>query len=391
MQFCPRTSRIYVAFRSGGVWTFDPHTGEERKRCPEIRHVSYGRPAVSTDGRTVVLRRYAANERALIGYSVADDGSFTEAWVRPEIERTGAENQFEFTFRPHTNQLFGWRGTWNSANAFEWVNAQTGLVAGTLALAVSSHIAQWALAPDGNQVAWFAKYDLYVQRFDEPEPRVLPANGEYRRGLSWSPDSRTLAYTTKSTVRFLDAATFTEVRAFDWGMGKAHRSSSARMDFSRASAPKAAGVGSRCLIWSNCFMQLVTAGRRMVSTLAFSPIGDALVAVCNSTTPVPWDAPGDRRPNTPATASVLQQQQFHLLVGRNSHWLALLSVAYGTRPHHRRDSPSAANTRRRNNHHANTLRARRETDRPHFDQERWVVYPCFRIGWCERIISAVDG
>ncbi len=43
-------------------------------------------------------------------------------------------------------------------------------------------------------------------------------------------------------------------------------------------------------------MQVLTAGRRVVSTLAFSPTGDALVAVCNGTTPYLWTLPATGDP-----------------------------------------------------------------------------------------------
>ena len=62
---------------------------------------------------------------------------------------------------------------------------------------------------------------LFLRRLDDPTTLELPAaEGEVRRGLAFHPDGRTLAYATGTTVRFLDADTFAEVRAFDWGTGK---------------------------------------------------------------------------------------------------------------------------------------------------------------------------
>jgi WD40 repeat protein len=83
-------------------------------------------------------------------------------------------------------------------------------------------VRRWALSPEGERVAWITQYGLFLRRLDDPATlELLAAKGEVRRGLAWAPDGRTLAYTTGTTVRLLDADTFAEVRAFDWGTGKA--------------------------------------------------------------------------------------------------------------------------------------------------------------------------
>src|SRR5688500_597395 len=43
-------------------------------------------------------------------------------------------------------------------------------------------------------------------------------------------------------------------------------------------------------------MQLLTAGRRNVATLAFAPTGDALVAVCSYHSPLLWALPATGDP-----------------------------------------------------------------------------------------------
>jgi WD40 repeat protein len=225
MRFCPRTGRLYVAFRTGGFWTYDPDAGEERKRLPNNHATHYHSAAVSADGTQIVLRRYVHSsypgEHSLVGFAVAEDGTLLEVWSRTVGNGSG-DDRYDLTFLPGTPHLIGRRGNWHLTNAFEWIVPRTGELVGSLPLANSVRVSQWVLSPDGSRVAWLAEQDLHIQRFDERLPRVLPASaGESRRGLAWSPDGRTLAFTCGSAVRLFDADTFTEVRAFDWRMGKA--------------------------------------------------------------------------------------------------------------------------------------------------------------------------
>lgn len=218
MRFCPRTGRLYVAFRSNGVYMFDPDTGAERLCFPHDYRVGHSWPAIADDGGTIVLCRssYVNSESVyeLVGYAVANDGALTEQWARVvDMWPT------RIVFRPGTAQLFATRGTWSMTEAFEWFDAATGANAKRLDLSPRSYAPHWTLSPDGEQVAWLSEHNLCVQRLDETTARVLPAAGELRRGLAWSPDGRTLAYGTRSIVRLLDADTLTERRALDWGSG----------------------------------------------------------------------------------------------------------------------------------------------------------------------------
>ncbi len=217
MLFCPRTGRLYVAFQSGGFWSFDPNTGEEHRR-PLNSKTSYRYPAVSDDGRTIVVRRFATDGRAIVGYTVANDGVLTEIWARPDT-RSGSWIRLEFTFRPHTDQLFGLRGQ----SEFEWTTAVTGELIGSFAMTTEAYpVKRWALAPDGDRVAWLTDRGLFLRQLDDPTTLQLPAaDNEVRRGLAFHPSGRLLAYTTGPTVRLLDADTFAEVRALDWGTGGA--------------------------------------------------------------------------------------------------------------------------------------------------------------------------
>ncbi len=225
MVFCPVTGRLYVAFRSGGFWTVDPDTGAERRRRALDNLVGYSNPAVSADGRTVVLYRYsyystAPSEHAIIGYDVSDTGTLTEAWMWSDPLARNTGSRFYFVWRPRTNQLFGLSGKVKE-HEFAWVTATTGARIGSLELPAGTHVTQWVLSPGGDRVAWLAEHVLYVQRLDGSGPLALSAGPDvYRRGLAWAPDGRTLAYTSGRTVQLLDADTLSEVRVFDWGTGK---------------------------------------------------------------------------------------------------------------------------------------------------------------------------
>ena len=217
LRFCPRTGRLYVAFRSGGVWALDPATGAEWPCFPDDNRVNYSRPAIDGGGGIVFCRSYytsSATVYELVGYAVANGGALAEQWTRA-IDTWPTR----IAFRPDTAQLFATRGTWSTTEAFEWFGAADGAAGGRVDLPPYTHVAHWELSPDGSRVAWLSDHNLSVQRLDEPAARVLPANGEHRRGLAWAPDGRTLAYGTKSVVRILDADTFAEVRALDWGTG----------------------------------------------------------------------------------------------------------------------------------------------------------------------------
>jgi WD40 repeat protein len=242
MRFCPRSGRLYVSFRTGGVWTYDPETTEERRRLPVDYLVGHSCLAVSDDGRTVVLRRSAVSGHAvsghrIVGHAVADDGALVAVWGRPDNVVTG---RLDFTFRPGTDQLFGLC----VPSTFEWVVAATGERVGSFVSATGTRtVAQWVLSPDGNQVAWLCEHAIYVQRLDEPAPRVLPAGAdEYRRGLAFHPSGRLLAYTTGPTVRLVNVDALTEVRAYDWGTGKA-RTVAFSLDGLRAAVSAEGGRG----------------------------------------------------------------------------------------------------------------------------------------------------
>ncbi|MBM3983721.1 MAG: WD40 repeat domain-containing protein [Planctomycetes bacterium] len=223
LRFARGTGVLFVSFRSCGLWSYDPATGHQRRGLPYDYRTGHGAPALSDDGRTLVVRRSryvnTGSVYAVAGYTVGDGGALAARWERPS-ERWLLSGRVDFVFRPGTDQLFGLSGEWGGPGGFAWYTAETGEAVGTLALE-SVRIGPWELSPDGARVAWFLNHALHVQPLDGSAARVLPAEpGEFRRGLAWAPDGRTLAYATGRLVRLIDADTFEERRAFDWGTGK---------------------------------------------------------------------------------------------------------------------------------------------------------------------------
>jgi WD40 repeat protein len=218
MAFCPRTGRLYVAFRSGGVWSYDPDTEHAWLCFPHDYRVGHYWPAITGDGDTVLLGRSryvnSATTYELVGHAAAADGTLTERW-----SRVVAAWVARGVFRPGTTQLLTARGTLSTTEAFEWFDAATGATAGRLELPSRVLAPYWCLSPDGDRLAWLGAHDLHVQRLDEAAARTLPAAGELRRGLAWSPDGRTLAFGARSVVKLIDADTLTERQALDWGRG----------------------------------------------------------------------------------------------------------------------------------------------------------------------------
>ncbi|MBN9120925.1 MAG: WD40 repeat domain-containing protein [Planctomycetes bacterium] len=222
MRFCPRTGRLYVAFQSGGFWYWDPSTDEERQLTAAYSIV-YGL-AVSDDGRSVATDVYnfpsgrRGARRSVVGYAVAGTGELAEAWARPGDKW---DDRGSISFRPGTDELFGLGRHVGDELRFVWVRSSN-RVAGSFAVPPEAgRVTRWALAPDSARVAWLTERGLYLRRLDDPATLELPAaEGELRRGLAFHPSGRTLAYTTGTTVRLLDADTLVEVRAFDWGTGK---------------------------------------------------------------------------------------------------------------------------------------------------------------------------
>lgn len=223
LRFCPRTSRLYVAFQTGGFWSWNPASGEERLLLGGYS-IAFGL-AVSADGRTIALHNYGDDKRRreltqrVTGYAVSESGELTEAWTR-----TGDkwDERGSIALRPGTDQLFGLGTHTDGKPRFEWLRPEVGEVAGSFVVATSrGYGTRWALSPDGERVAWATEHGLFLRRLDDDPTLELPATGgEILRGLAFHPSGRTLAYATGTTVHLLDADTFAEVRAFDWGTGK---------------------------------------------------------------------------------------------------------------------------------------------------------------------------
>jgi WD40 repeat protein len=218
MRFCPHTGRLFVAFQTGGFWHWDPNTSTERRSLQPAQYSLFYGMAPSGDGRAVVLDYYHSSSRAIVGYTVTEDG-LRESWARDNSRWNDVQS---FVFRPGTDELFGIGTHTSDRQRFEWIRPEDGEVVGSIASADARGVRRWALAPDGERVAWVTDQCLYLRRLDSSAALELPAaKGEIRRGIAFHPDGRTLAYTTGTTVRLLDADTFAEVRAFDWGTGKA--------------------------------------------------------------------------------------------------------------------------------------------------------------------------
>jgi WD40 repeat protein len=225
LQFCAANGLLFVAFRNGGVWTYAPETGEECLRLPNDDRVAHA--SVSMSGSVAVLCRTRTTRgrtasTSVVGFVIEDGGELREVWSRPDDAPHGG--RFDFTLGPGEGQLFGLYGQWFRESEFRRVDAAGGGLIGSLLLPSDrGRVTRWALAPEGERVAWLTDRGLFLCRLDAPETRLeLPAaDGEVRRGLAFHPNGRMLAYSTGNTVRLLDADTLSEIRAHDWNTGKA--------------------------------------------------------------------------------------------------------------------------------------------------------------------------
>jgi WD40 repeat protein len=225
LQFCRASGRLFAAFRTGGVWSYEPEAGEECQRLPCDDRVAHS--SLSMSGGVAVLCRTRTTRggtasTSVVGFAVADDGELREAWSRPEDAPAG--EHFDFALGPNAGHLFGLYGPWYREREFRWVDAAGGGLIGSLALpADGGRVTRWALSPEGERVAWLTERGLFLCRLGAPEECLeLPAaDGEVRRGLAFHPGGRVLAYTAGNTVRLIDADTFAEFRAHDWNTGKA--------------------------------------------------------------------------------------------------------------------------------------------------------------------------
>lgn len=221
LQFCPRTGRLYVAFKTGGFCHYDPATGEECQQPGARDYGSFYGMAVSHDGRLVALhcynvRRPASRARSTVLLAVNDDG--TRAEKRSHTEDRWAD---VIAFRGGTGELFGLARLAGGALQFEWRETGSRDIAGSLKPPRECRVDRWALSPDGERVAWLHEHTLYVQRLHEGSPRQLAAEGEHRRGIAFHPGGRILACASGKAVRLLDAETLEEIRALEWGTGNA--------------------------------------------------------------------------------------------------------------------------------------------------------------------------
>jgi WD40 repeat protein len=250
MRFCPRTGRLYVPFQSGGFWHYDPVTDQQHAhgwcRRPPPHGWGFGYVmlygfALSAGGQRAVVSLFRDPSRQVAEYSVLENGEMALVSSREDDRWVEVHS---FTFRPGTGELFGLGRHVDGELRFEWMLPNADAAAGSfLVPPEGGRVTQWALAPEGERVAWLAEHGLYLQRLGESTPRVLPAaEGEFRRGLAWAPDGRTLAYATGSTAHLLDADTLVEVRAFDWGTGHV-RAVAFSPDGLRAAASAGAGRG----------------------------------------------------------------------------------------------------------------------------------------------------
>lgn len=228
MRFCRANGLLYVAFQNGGFRDWNPITDEERRHPWSAWAHQYNGFALAADGRAVALNVY--RERALndmesqdVGYTVGPDGLTTEEWARPNKHNWNSSHSF--AFRNGIDELFG-VGLHRGEGQFVRIRARSGAVVGSVPIPPGpgpyQTLSHWALSPDGERVACISDRALYVCEIETGAPPLeLPAaDGEYRRGLAWTPDGRVLSYTTGTTVRLLDSTTLNEVRALDWNIGK---------------------------------------------------------------------------------------------------------------------------------------------------------------------------
>ncbi|MCC6316947.1 MAG: PD40 domain-containing protein [Gemmatimonadaceae bacterium] len=264
---------IWYAVRSGD-WTYnslgaqfqlgvyDRETGKTAQMS--TRQASAFRPALSPDGKWLV---YAARHEIRTGLRLRNLETQDEEWLAYPVQRDDIESRAPldaypgYSFTPDSRAIvvtYGgeiWRVPIDrSAPAKIPFTAQVDLALGpevkftyrvdTAANLTAKQVRDIALSPDGRQLAFSALDRVYVMDWPAGTPRRVSTGGDVGEfGPAWSPDGRSLAWTTWHDQRGGDV-----VRA-DW-------------DAARRT-------------WST---RTLTTARGLYADLAWSPSGSRIVA-----------------------------------------------------------------------------------------------------------------
>jgi WD40 repeat protein len=223
------TERLFVAFKSGGIWVRDGEHESELTFPSES--IQSGQPSqiagvvIAPDASWIALSHYAsASELSFVGRHVLDrfslDGmrAVSCEWRLDE----GYVWEGAFVLRPGTEELFNLGGS-GSPRTFVTRSLASGERMETYPFETQARetVLGWALSPDGERVAFTTESRVRLLDLATRTETQLPVEtGTLGRAVAFHPNGKMLGVAAGDGVKLLDATTLTEVRTLSWGNGR---------------------------------------------------------------------------------------------------------------------------------------------------------------------------
>jgi WD40 repeat protein len=221
-HFDAATERLFVAFKSGGIWIRSADGIERQLMIPGAGHryepQQISGTVVSPFTTWLVISHYHSRKAVLDRYTLNEPGVGSQVW---RIEE-GYVWEGAFVLRPGTEELFGLGGS-GSPRTFVTRSLTTGQQLTTYSYETQPHetVLGWALSPDGERVAFSTENRVRLLELATRTETELPVEaGTLGRAVAFHPNGKLLGVASGDGVKLLDATTLTEVRTLSWGNGR---------------------------------------------------------------------------------------------------------------------------------------------------------------------------